>query len=320
MPDLTRAELVKEMDGWASRGGMMGDSCFRAARQIEEDGATIERLVARIERLVARCADRSDIVAQRDALCAQLAVAEAEAARLREALHKAHNDVHYVLSALRSLEEATGESFDDEGGIVAQIEAEYHPSQMADDRMDASRGATIFGWIVGKQGFERFIGIPEEARKHPDAKAVILLSDLRPSPSEPSPEARELAKQLRCQHSGTRGGNDYLECKECGFEWDYRKVSSDVIRERAASYIERTAPQGVTDGWRDISTAPRDGTIVWAWAEGRRWLAAFEVSSYGPSLWRMQGYVGDRVTLTSGDISPTHWQPLPAPPAAGGAK
>lgn len=52
------------------------------------------------------------------------------AALLRQAAallppEKARNDVRYVLSALRSLEEAVGEAFDDEGGIVAQIERDY---------------------------------------------------------------------------------------------------------------------------------------------------------------------------------------------------
>jgi hypothetical protein len=37
---------------------------------------------------------------------------------------------------------------------------------------------------------------------------------------------RVILRQLNCDHRKTRGGNDYLSCDDCGFEWDYRRETA----------------------------------------------------------------------------------------------
>lgn len=34
-----------------------------------------------------------------------------------------------------------------------------------------------------------------------------------------------LVKMARCQHTHRAGGNDYIECHDCGLFWDYRRGS-----------------------------------------------------------------------------------------------
>jgi hypothetical protein len=57
-------------------------------------------------------------------------------------------------------------------------------------------------------------------------------------------------------------------------------------------------------GWRDIATAPKDGTQVWAWDDER---------GSNPALWLTDGDVWV-ITYDDAEIKPTHWMPLPSPP------
>ena len=84
----------------------------------------------------------------------------------------------------------------------------------------------------------------------------------------------------------------------------------------------------MNNGWRDISTAPKDGTeivgIYYQPADG-----PFKATLYGPwtiayerGKWRSSWdrsevieYMSDFGTeYKQPDCDPTHWQPLPAPP------
>lgn len=61
--------------------------------------------------------------------------------------------------------------------------------------------------------------------------------------------------------------------------------------------------------WRDISTAPKDGTYILAIMEG------FELSTivcWHNDMWRERT---DVVYDNYAEYSPTHWMPLPTPPA-----
>lgn len=60
------------------------------------------------------------------------------------------------------------------------------------------------------------------------------------------------------------------------------------------------------DGWQDIATAPRDGTVVLTWGRDTPKLRKFVGTS-----WRNSD------THQMARIQPTHWRPLPPPPAAG---
>lgn len=67
-------------------------------------------------------------------------------------------------------------------------------------------------------------------------------------------------------------------------------------------------PEPVVDGWRDIATAPKDGTSILVWADGYdrpevvRWAVRRGVG----------GWLGGDNSIF--DDTPTHWMPLPQPP------
>ena len=93
-----------------------------------------------------------------------------------------------------------------------------------------------------------------------------------------------------------------------------QKHFEDEIR----PYITATRPQQpAQDGWKPIETAPRDGTWILVGIENSN-MNPSKVCSYGASLWRLEGPYEhqdpDTITIIL-DMQPTHWQPLPAPPA-----
>ena len=58
--------------------------------------------------------------------------------------------------------------------------------------------------------------------------------------------------------------------------------------------------------WQPIETAPRDGTVVLVYAPGRDGLSAMQSTcAYHPDA----GWCIDELR------QPSHWMPLPAPPA-----
>lgn len=96
-----------------------------------------------------------------------------------------------------------------------------------------------------------------------------------------------------------RAWNGYTNSGPVADDW------SDAMQAALAAAL---AVDGVAlQGWHDISTAPHDGTRILLWASA--WHAPCSGSWYG-SDWRQ---VYDLPTFAH---SPTHWQPLPQPPAA----
>ena len=74
----------------------------------------------------------------------------------------------------------------------------------------------------------------------------------------------------------------------------------------------------VSDGWRDIASAPKDGTEIIAWSyyfssaapyrwDGKTWTASHEMTD-------VIEYQSDFGTTYKSDTTLTHWQPLPAAP------
>lgn len=61
--------------------------------------------------------------------------------------------------------------------------------------------------------------------------------------------------------------------------------------------------------WRNIDTAPRDGTQVWLWSE--RQYSRPVWGWYSGALNSWMAHVGDRTDIIK---NPTHWMPLPEPP------
>ncbi len=70
-------------------------------------------------------------------------------------------------------------------------------------------------------------------------------------------------------------------------------------------------------GWRDIATAPKDGTIIDLWSGDKRyadygWNAAHDAWVRTERMWRGSHTVNARRFLTD---PASHWMPLPAPPS-----
>jgi hypothetical protein len=71
------------------------------------------------------------------------------------------------------------------------------------------------------------------------------------------------------------------------------------------------------NGWRPISTAPRDGTRVLLWCPATQWR--------GVAAWDVNPYEGHQMAWTTDETesvlltydAPTMWQPLPPPPGEG---
>ena len=93
----------------------------------------------------------------------------------------------------------------------------------------------------------------------------------------------------------------YVGCDAC----DARGPSAS--EEEAAEEWNRREPAITPSTWQPIATAPRDGTVVLGHDRVPGQLA-YRICYWGEAHW--YDYFSEIV------IRPTHWQPLPAPPAA----
>jgi len=70
-------------------------------------------------------------------------------------------------------------------------------------------------------------------------------------------------------------------------------------------------------GWQPIETAPRDGTRILAWDGVDQWIVHWQdcsgVSELAPSMGWATHY--DCGCMAYDQEFPTHWMPLPPPPA-----
>jgi len=109
-------------------------------------------------------------------------------------------------------------------------------------------------------------------------------------------------------------------------EWAYEearnmRVSLDAIALALSQAYER----GQESQWQDISTVPKDGRWVMLYCpfddrdEIRicRWVADHMLSrrhgSFGPFVWSTYDSMPNLGVIA--EMVPTHWQPIPAPPA-----
>lgn len=99
----------------------------------------------------------------------------------------------------------------------------------------------------------------------------------------------------------------------------------ELAQRLADAALAALRPAQDAEGWRDIASAPKDGTRILAWSEeyGQRetFMAKYKPGSYGFELWgKGQGPldVGWRWDEPKNNWSltwsPTHWMPLPASP------
>lgn len=70
-------------------------------------------------------------------------------------------------------------------------------------------------------------------------------------------------------------------------------------------------PQQQEGGWRDIASAPKDGTaVLFGWAGDPYDASAGHIEE------GVCGWLGERLSFHPYRTQPSHWQPLPAPPEA----
>lgn len=90
--------------------------------------------------------------------------------------------------------------------------------------------------------------------------------------------------------------------------------------ETARRILSALSNQPAQPGWRDMSSAPKDGTEILVWDEHSHiisqavWKERHRFFASGG--WYDMPYTGDSRKL----VRPTHWMPLPAAPLPGGAK
>jgi len=75
--------------------------------------------------------------------------------------------------------------------------------------------------------------------------------------------------------------------------------------------------------WRDISTAPKDGTAIWLLVDGHQyigycrpadWLNKKESWFLKATFLRRENNPDEIYGCYAFDTAPTHWMPLPEPP------
>ena len=88
--------------------------------------------------------------------------------------------------------------------------------------------------------------------------------------------------------------------------------------ERAYELLVAAAPTSPLPGggWQDISTAPKDGTLVDLFYPERGRLTD---AAWGPTGWGRHEWRGSHTVRMVPSEKPTHWMPLPAAPTGDGA-
>jgi hypothetical protein len=66
--------------------------------------------------------------------------------------------------------------------------------------------------------------------------------------------------------------------------------------------------------WRDIETAPRDGTNIIVYRPN---FDGNYIPQVGTDYWMTRGVLEPTWGRSRKDCQPTHWQPFPSPPSVG---
>lgn len=214
--------------------------------------------------------------------------------------------------------------------------------------------------IIGLNGEEVFVlhdGVWWPGAKHPDLVAALWLSELRPDVLLRLIAAvRTLRKERDEAHEFLeRHGYRRCDIPACNCPFWHGGHAADRLREISDTLADAGIPGGTTihggvltlreraeqaeaslvalreerdtlkqqleaQGWRDIASAPKDGTrIMLAWKHGvvmARWRdeAAYAKCERRPG-WEVDDCEGDCwFSFSLEPDAPTHWQPLPAPP------
>lgn len=132
----------------------------------------------------------------------------------------------------------------------------------------------------------------------------------------PCPFCGSEAKQAtECEN-----GKGWVFCSNCGA---CSRIAQHIDH-AIAYWNNRTLPAPVSEGWADISTAPRDGTSILVvggtyYSDGGGAGSDFDFELKEPTIsnWFRDGWhIGYGEAYNDEKwAEPTHWRPLPAPPA-----
>lgn len=113
-------------------------------------------------------------------------------------------------------------------------------------------------------------------------------------------------------------------------EYNWVPGGNSFMQEKARAVADSILPL-LSDGWRGMESAPRDGTLrkagtcILLWDGASQWIARWEIINKDGKLgwWRAQAGNGGADFGEDGPApvckNPTHWRPLPPPPVAEGA-
>jgi len=120
---------------------------------------------------------------------------------------------------------------------------------------------------------------------------------MKTTPSPHSADLEKLEAALEAHIRGPEAIEAYFQKYNCG--------PGNVIWNAAEAYLDLAQRGMIGQGWQDIATAPLDGSRVMLWSKECNAPHSGQFYSTG---W---GYECARFKY-----QPTHWQPLPLPPAA----
>lgn len=84
-------------------------------------------------------------------------------------------------------------------------------------------------------------GAASQAQRVAELESQLLAwQELKAGTERPLEEAKGLLRQGACIHEHVGSGSEHLICADCGFEWDYRKMTGhDTWRKRAENLLGR---------------------------------------------------------------------------------
>jgi hypothetical protein len=124
-------------------------------------------------------------------------------------------------------------------------------------------------------------------------------------------------------HATKKQGHENGAERLCRILYGRSAEIGDTIGGLDAQMLHDAAAELERAGWRDIATAPRDGSAFQAWLTGAGSTGWWEpICNFGPSgrlgVWRrIDGRYDFDYSLTH--ITATHWMPRPSCPTPGGA-
>jgi hypothetical protein len=181
---------------------------------------------------------------------------------------------------------------------------------LADTRPEAQSLPTVSGAIAALIRFHETGGHEGDGSDETLTKAKVELAALSPTVNE----ADELVER-------TDSGLVADMLTSAAHQPHTRAFTNAQIIEAfvALQAAALRQPSNEAEGWRDIASAPKDGTVVDLWVEDGRWANMnFNGGAWRHSHWSM-GKPPSRKNMhmrheVYPELEPTHWRPLSAAP------